>query len=237
MNVPRRRALVLGGTGHVGAAALEGLARADVPAWFTWHRGEERAAQLAERFGHEAYRLDLRQADAVRDLAARLIAGDAVPDVIIHVAAHPDWRGIDDLDVAGWDDVFAVTVRGPFLLVQALAAPLRERGADIVFASGMAPLRPVAAPPQAAAAQAALAGLARSLTRALAPRVRANLVCLGTLDGGTASRIDPSFAREQERFTALGRVGQASEAAGAILWLALENRYISGAVVPVAGGL
>jgi len=233
----KRLALVLGGTGHVGAAVLEGLAAAGVRTLFTFAAAEGRAEELAARFRHTAERLDLRRADDVRGFAGRLLAAGDVPDVIVHVAAHPDWRALDDVDAAGWDDVFAVGVRGPFLLVQALAAPLRERGADLVFAAGMAPLRPVAAPPQAAAAQAALAGLARSLARALAPRVRANVVCLGTLDGGTATRAGASFAHDQQRFAALGRVGQAAEIARAILWLALENSYISGAILQVAGGL
>jgi 3-oxoacyl-[acyl-carrier protein] reductase len=233
----KRTALVLGGTGYVGAAVLESLAAASAAVHFTWHGAGDRASLLAERLGHTSHRLDLRDASATRALAAHLLATGAVPNVIIHLASHPDWREIGDVDLGGWDDVFAVAVRGPFALIQALAGPLRERGADIVFATGLAPLRPVAAPPQAAASQAALAGLARSLTRALAPNVRANLVCLGTLDGGTATRIDPSFARDQARFGALGRVGTAPEAARAILWLALENRYISGATIPVAGGL
>nr|MBA2538934.1 SDR family oxidoreductase [Deltaproteobacteria bacterium] len=122
-------------------------------------------------------------------------------------------------------------------LIQALAKPLRERGADIVFVTGMAPLRSVAAPPQAAAAQGALAGLVRSLPRALAPNVRANVLALGTLDGGTAGRIETAFTSSQERFSALHRVGTAPEIAEAIRWLALDNTYLSGAVIPAAGGL
>jgi 3-oxoacyl-[acyl-carrier protein] reductase len=232
-----RRALVLGGTGHVGAAVLEGLAAATIPTTFTWHAAETRATEVAKRTGATAQRLDLRRDDDVRAFAGRLIADEMVPDVIIHVASHPDWRSIDEVDLAGWDAVFAVAVRGPFALIQALAAPLRERGADIVFATGMAPLRRTAAPPQAAASQAALAGLAQSLTRALAPRVRANVVALGTLDGGTATRISARFADDQQRFSALRRLGAAAEIASTLLWVALENTYLSGAVIPAAGGL
>ena len=140
------------------------------------------------------------------------------------------------LDPSGWDDVHAVSARGPFFLLQTLAPRLRERGGDVVLATGMATLRPMAAPPHAAAAQAALAGLARSLPRALGAKVRVNVVSFGTLDGGTADRIDPRFAAAQARFTALARTGTAVEAARALCWLALENRYINGAILPVDGG-
>ncbi len=232
-----RRALVLGGTGHVGSAVLDVFAASGVTTMFTWHTDELRASELAQRTAAAPHRLDLRNDEAVISFARNLIAGDQVPDVIVHVAAHPDWRSIDELDLAGWDDVFDVTVRGPFALIQALAKPLRERGADIVFVTGMAPLRSVAAPPQAAAAQGALAGLVRSLPRALAPNVRANVLALGTLDGGTAGRIETAFTSSQERFSALHRVGTAPEIAEAIRWLALDNTYLSGAVIPAAGGL
>jgi uncharacterized protein YbjT (DUF2867 family) len=60
-----RRALVLGGTGHVGGAVLAGLARAGVAAELTYHRNETRAAELT-RAGHVAHQLDLRDAEAVR---------------------------------------------------------------------------------------------------------------------------------------------------------------------------
>ena len=60
---------------------------------------------------------------------------------------------------------------------------------------------------------------------------------LGTLDGGTATRIPPGFTADQQRFSALKRLGTAKEIAGALLWVALDNTYLSGAVIPAAGGL
>ncbi|MBI2373209.1 MAG: SDR family oxidoreductase [Deltaproteobacteria bacterium] len=232
-----RRALVLGGSGYVGAAVLAGLARQGVPTDFAWHENEARAAELAARFRCSAHRLDLRRADEAREFAARLRVTGSVPDVIVHLATHPDWRSLEDIDSQGWDDVFAVSVRGPFLLIRELSGELKERGGDLVFVTGMAPLRSVDAPPQAASAQAAVAGLARSLSRSLAPRVRANVICIGALDGGTAGRVGAAVAESQRRLSALGRSGNAEEIARGILWLALENRYVSGATLPMAGGL
>ncbi len=229
-----RRALVLGGTGHVGGAVLAGLARAGVPAELTYHRNEARAAELT-RAGHVAHQLDLRDAEAVRALIASLAEP---PDVLIHCAAHADWRTFDALDVEGWDAVQAVGVRAPFVAIQALAPRLAGRGGDIVLCAGLSAAKPVPAHAQAAAAHAGLAGLTRALARTLGPqKIRINLVAVGILDGGTATRIGASFARDHKRFTALGRTGTAAEIAEAIVWLALENSYASGMVVPLAGGI
>ena len=232
-----RRALVLGGTGRVGAAVLAELARAGVPAWFTFHRNGELAAELAAGGAHP-HALDLRRPQDIRALIATMAEADQLPDVLIHCAAHPDWRSLEDVDDTGWDDVQAVALRAPFLAIQALAPRLGGRGADVVLCAGLSAARPVPAQPQAAAAHAGLAGLARSLARSLGPQhIRVNVVAVGILDGGTADRIDAKFARDHRRFAALGRTGTASEVAKAIVWLALDNSYMSGTVLPIAGGI
>ena len=232
-----RQALVLGGTGHVGGAVLAALHREGVPAWFTFHTNEARAGELA-RVGHRSYRVDLRRPDDVRALIAAMAAAGATPDVLVHCAAANDWRELAAIDDAGWDDVHAVGLRAPFLAVQALVPHLGERGADIVLCAGLSAARGVPAHPHAAAAHAGIAGLTRSLARALGPRnVRVNALAIGILDGGTADRIGEAFARDHRRFTALGRTGTAAEVAEAIAWLALANRYASGVVLPIAGGI
>jgi 3-oxoacyl-[acyl-carrier protein] reductase len=229
------RALVLGGSGHVGAHVLAGLRAAGVPAWFTYLAAEARAHELARQHDHTARRVDLREPAAIAALCAELVAADAVPDAIIHLAAHPDWRALGAVDQRGWDDVQHVAVRAPFLLLSALAPHLGD--ASVVLVAGLSAIRPVPAPPQAAAAHAGLAGLTRSLARALGPRTRVNLAALGILDGGTAGRIDPRYLSDHPRFAALARNGTAAEAARAILWLALDNRYMSGALVNLSGGI
>jgi 3-oxoacyl-[acyl-carrier protein] reductase len=228
-----RRALVLGGTGHVGAAVLAGLHREHITADFTYLTAEARARELASS-GHRAHRVDLRDASAIRALVAGLADP---PDVLVHSAAHADWRSFDAVDDAGWDAVHAVAVRAPFVAIHALA-PRVANGADIVLCAGLSAARSVPAQPHAAAAHGAVAALVRSLAHALGPRgIRVNCVAVGVLDGGTAHRIDPQIAADHRKHTALGRTGTASEIAEAILWLALRNRYASGTVLPVAGGI
>jgi 3-oxoacyl-[acyl-carrier protein] reductase len=232
--VSGRRALVFGGTGHVGAAVLAGLAKAGVPTAFTYLSSEARAAGLAAAGGHTAHRVDLREPAAIRAFLDGL--ADA-PDVLVHCAAHPDWRWLDAVDDAGWDAVHAVALRAPFVAVQALA-PRMTAGGDIVLCAGLSAARPVPAQPHAAAAHGGIAALTRSLARVLGPQgIRVNCVAVGILDGGTATRIDPQVAADHRKYTALGRTGTATEIAEAILWLALGNRYMSGTILPVAGGI
>ena len=77
-----RRALVLGGSGHVGARVVEALAARDVDVTFTYHRGAERAAELASRVGPRAHAVAIDLADAA---AVRALCGDGA-DILVHCA-------------------------------------------------------------------------------------------------------------------------------------------------------
>ena len=89
-----------------------------------------------------------------------------------------------------------------------------------------------------AASQGALSSLAMALGKELGPRgIRVNQVALGFLEEGLSHRFVPELREDFKRYSALHRFGSAEEAARAIVWLALENTYINGKVIPVNGGL
>jgi 3-oxoacyl-[acyl-carrier protein] reductase len=80
--------------------------------------------------------------------------------------------------------------------------------------------------------------MARAMAKELGPRrIRVNVVVLGVLDGGLSQQMEARLVEDYRRFSAYGRRGTASEAARAILWVALHNTYMTGAVLPVNGGL
>jgi 3-oxoacyl-[acyl-carrier protein] reductase len=64
-----------------------------------------------------------------------------------------------------------------------------------------------------------------------------NLVALGPLSGGISSGLVARRRKDFETFSSLRRVGTPDEAARAICWLALENTFIQGKVIPVNGGI
>ena len=238
MSEKGRRALVLGGTGYLGAAVLRGLAAAGVPSAFTYHRQAERAAALADELGQRAYAIDLAERALVRALIDRVCAEHGAPDAIISCAVSAHAGRLDELADETWDRVMNVNVRGVFTVVRALAPRLREGGGDVVLTTG--PDAVGAAPSAAhfAASQTALVGLTRALASELGPHgVRVNALTVGVLAGGVGALLPPERLAEARRYSALGRLGTAEEAARAVLWLALENPYINGAVIPVTGGI
>lgn len=233
-----KRALVLGGTGYVGSSVVRGLAAAGVPTAFTFHQSAANARALADELGQRAYRLDLADSAQVCSVLDQIRAAHGAPDVLINCAACAHSGRLDAIDEDTWNQVMNVNVRGIFTAIRALAPTLRENGGDIVLMSGP---DAVGAAPSAihfAASQTALVGLMRGLASELGPHgVRINVLTVGVLAGGAGQLLPPERLAAAERYSALGRLGTADEAARAALWLALENPYLNGAVIPVTGGL
>lgn len=89
------------------------------------------------------------------------------------------------------------------------------------------------------ASKAGLIGMARSLTRELGSRsITANVVAPGFIDTDMTRALDPKQQEVALTAIPLGRIGKPEEVAGAVSFLASEDAaYISGAVIPVDGGL
>ena len=90
-----------------------------------------------------------------------------------------------------------------------------------------------------AASKSGLVGMARSLTRELGSRgITANVVAPGYIDTEMTQALDEDLKKNYQKSIPAGRFADASEVAGVVRWLASdEAAYISGAVIPVDGGL
>jgi beta-ketoacyl ACP reductase len=90
-----------------------------------------------------------------------------------------------------------------------------------------------------AASKAGLVGMARSLTRELGSRsITANVVAPGFIDTDMTRAMEPKYVEMAQQAIPLGRIGTVQEIAGVVSFLASEDAaYISGAVIPVDGGM
>ena len=235
------RALVFGGTGAVGSAVLRGLATAGIPTVFTYHRSKEKAQALAAEFSQRAVPLDLADADAIRAMLRGLGREGAAPDVFIHCAAVTRYLRLSEIGEAEWREAHMVNGYSAFVACQELAQAMSASGkkpARIVFVGAMDRVQSISLPVHFAASQGMLSAMTMTLARELGPRgILVNMVALGLLEDGLSRGIAPALVADFKAFSALRRLGKPAEAARAILWLALENTYMNGEVVPVNGGL
>jgi 3-oxoacyl-[acyl-carrier protein] reductase len=139
-----------------------------------------------------------------------------------------------------WSTVLETNLTGAFRLVRhASRGMLRQRRGRIVLVSSVVAL--LGSPGQAnyAASKAGLVGLARSLARELGSRgITTNVVAPGYVETDMTAALP---AEQQEAYRAqipLRRFASPAEVAGAVTWLASEQAgYVTGAVIPVDGGL
>jgi NAD(P)-dependent dehydrogenase (short-subunit alcohol dehydrogenase family) len=116
---------------------------------------------------------------------------------------------------------------------------LRARWGRLIFISSVVGLYGGPGQTNYAASKAGLVGLARSIARELGSRnITANVVAPGFVDTDMTAALPEERRSEYLRAVPLGRFARPDEVAGAVTWLASDAAgYVTGAVVPVDGGL
>ncbi|MGZ4199974.1 MAG: 3-oxoacyl-[acyl-carrier-protein] reductase [Thermoleophilia bacterium] len=139
-----------------------------------------------------------------------------------------------------FDGVVRTHLRGTFLVSKAAARKmLRRREGSIVNISSVVGRRGNAGQANYAAAKAGIIGLTKSLARELGPRtIRVNAVAPGYIDTAMTQALADDVRQVIVDNTPLKSIGQPSDVANAVLFLASPlSRYITGCTLPVDGGL
>ncbi len=139
-----------------------------------------------------------------------------------------------------WDAVIDTNLTGTFRAVRRAARPMtRGRFGRIILVSSVVALMGNPGQVNYAASKAALVGMARSLTRELGSRnITCNVVAPGFINTDMTASLPPETIKGYEARIPAARLGESSDVAAAALFLAGEDAgYISGAVLPVDGGL
>jgi 3-oxoacyl-[acyl-carrier protein] reductase len=139
-----------------------------------------------------------------------------------------------------WADVLETNLSGAFRVARrASRSMLRLRRGRMVFISSVVGLSGSAGQANYAASKAGLVGLARSIARELGSRgITANVVAPGFVETDMTAALPEARRSEVLTQVPLGRYATAVEVAEVVRWLASDAAgYITGAVVPVDGGL
>lgn len=139
-----------------------------------------------------------------------------------------------------FESVIDTNLTGSFRLVKrGITSMIKQRFGRVIFISSVVGLLGSAGQVNYSASKSALVGFARSLTRELASRgITANVVAPGFIETDMTASLPAEQQAEYKRTIPAGRFATPAEVASAVAWLASDDAaYISGAVIPVDGGL
>lgn len=139
-----------------------------------------------------------------------------------------------------FDAVVGTNLGGAFRTVKrAIKSMIKARRGRIILISSVSGLLGVAGQANYSSSKAGLVGFARSVTRELGARgITANVVAPGFIDSDMTAELDEKTQADYRKQIPAARFGTAEEIAGVVSWLASDDAaYISGAVIPVDGGL
>lgn len=141
---------------------------------------------------------------------------------------------------ADFQDVIDTNLTGAFRVVQrATKGFMRLKRGRVVFISSVVGYTGAPGQTNYAASKAGLVGMARAITRELSSRgVTANVVAPGYIHTAMTDELSDEVTENYLSMIPAGRFGEVEEVAKAVTFLASDDaRYISGAIIPVDGGL
>ena len=185
---------------------------------------------------------DARSLTDLDALAAQVKSEFDTFDLLFVNAGFSIRAPLEGITEAIYDEMFNLNAKGPLFAVQKLS-PLINRGGSIVLTTSIANVKAMPGQATYGAAKAALRSFARTLAAELIPReIRVNAVTPGPIDTPILGKV---FANKDEAaqmrekipgMVPMKRWGKSEEIAKAVLFLAFDATFTTGAEIPVDGG-
>ena len=232
-------ALVTGGSKGIGAAIVRRLAADGASVVFTYSSSEKKALELVreiESAGGKALALKANSASAeeLRAAVPKTTEVFGPLDIFASNAGILSLGTIDTYSLEEFDRMVAINVRAAFVGIQAAAQEMKNGGRIVLIGSNTAIRTAFPGGSVYSMTKAALAGLVRGAAIDLAPRA---ITVNNVQPGPTATDMTSAHAEVVKPFIPLKRMGDVSEVASFVSYLASEEAgFITGASLTIDGG-
>ena len=228
-----RSVLVTGGNRGIGLAIAQAFAKQGDKVAVT-HRGSGAPDGLL------AVRCDVTDSDQVAGAFDEIEQAQGAVEVLVSNAGITDDTLLLRMKEEQFTRVLDANLTAAYrVAARAARGMLRARWGRMVFVSSVVGLSGGAGQANYAASKAGLVGFARSIARELGSRnITANVVAPGFVATDMTAVLEDKRHTEILGQIPLGRVAEPAEVAAAVTWLASDAAgYVTGAVIPVDGGL
>ncbi|MFC1745618.1 SDR family NAD(P)-dependent oxidoreductase [Candidatus Riflebacteria bacterium] len=240
-----KTALITGGSGALGSAIARTFGREGATVAFSYNRGEEKAKALYDELSENEVRAYMYKAELlnkgdwegiVKDLEEK----EGGIDILVNNAAVAQVMGFPLIDEEDWDLLMNVNIKGPFVVTKAVVRRMisRRKGC-IVNIGSLAGEKIMEVPVHYATTKSAVNGFTRSLAFELSRfNIRVNSVIPGLLNQGVGLNVPEKQRNDYCRFCTLKRIGEPSEVAEVVAFVASDRAsYLNAQAIFVDGGI
>lgn len=240
-----KSALVTGAAARIGASIAETLHDRGCDTLIHYNSNGEGARRLADRLNAKRANsvtlvsADLSSPAGVKHLARETRSRFSHLDILVNNAArfYPTLPG--ETHAWQWDDLLNSNLRGPYFLVQELLDELEAAQGTVINLVDIHAERPLKDHVVYSISKAGMAMMTRALARELGPGIRVNGVAPGAILWPQNEQPENANNKAKQGIinrTALRRIGEPADIAGAVGYLALDAPYITGQILAIDGG-
>jgi NAD(P)-dependent dehydrogenase (short-subunit alcohol dehydrogenase family) len=246
-SIEGKTALVTGGSRGIGLMIARGFVEAGAKVYISSRKADvcdEVAADLSQAGECVALPADLSTEAECGRLADEVALREESLDILVNNAGATWGASLDAFDEAAWERVLSLNVKGVFHLTKFLVPLLEKAGtadepARVINIGSIDGIHvPAMDTYSYSASKAAVHHLTRHLARRLAPSITVNAIAPGPFESKMMAATLDAFGDHIRATAPLRRIGRPDDMAGTAIFLASRaGAYLTGAVIPVDGGI
>lgn len=238
----KRIAVITGAAGGIGSAVAERLCRDGFSVALIYNSSEEKARRLLSQLDTDAvaYKCDIADSSQVNGTVSRILSDFGRIDVLVNNAGIAQQKLFCDISDEDWSRMISVNLSGAFYFSRAvLPDMIHRKSGRIINIASMWGETGGSCEVHYSAAKAGLIGMTKALAKEVAPSgITVNAVSPGVIKTDMLSPFSEDELNALRDEIPLGRLGEPSDAAEAVAFLAGESAgYVTGQVLSVNGGI
>ena len=236
--------IVTGGTRGIGRGIVTELASRGAKVAFTYLAQDRLAAELVEELrkeGKEAvsFKADAKDFEKAKEVVEETVKRFGRLDGLVNNSGIARDKPLMMMEPTDWQDVIETNLIGTFNFCRAAIKPLmRQKGGDILNISSVSGVYGRPGQTNYAASKAGILGLTKSLAKEVGRfNVRVNAIAPGFIETEMTQTLTEKIKQEVLQEIPLGRFGEVQDVAKLAAFLLSGDRYITGQVFCLDGGL